>query len=65
MNVLVHLEGNIYTHFQLLKTEKNFQDKGRSRQSLYLFGHGDGGQGPTQPMLQFLDRVKDVSGLPR
>ena len=49
----------------MTKTISNFQDKGRSNRSLYLFGHGDGGQGPTQDMLEICDRLKDVNGLPR
>lgn len=32
---------------QLMYSLDNFQDKGRSDRSLYLFGYGDGGQGPT------------------
>lgn len=55
----------INVYFQLTKTAKNFQDKGRSQRSLYLFGHGDGGQGPTQDILENLERLKDVDGLPR
>ena len=30
-----------------MKTVKQFKDKGKSRQSMLLFGHGDGGGGPT------------------
>lgn len=41
----------IYVHIflggQVVKTVKQFLDKGRSRQSMLLFGHGDGGGGPT------------------
>ncbi len=32
---------------QLVKTVRQFKDKGRSRQSVLLFGQGDGGGGPT------------------
>ena len=44
---------------------RQFKDKGRSRRSLLLFGHGDGGGGPTEGMLERLERVGDVDGLPR
>ena len=32
---------------QVLKTVTQFRDKGRSRHSILLYGHGDGGGGPT------------------
>lgn len=32
---------------QVLKTTSQFRDKGRSRHSILLYGHGDGGGGPT------------------
>ncbi|XP_067943567.1 alpha-mannosidase 2C1-like [Watersipora subatra] len=57
-----HMKGEVG---ELVKTSTNFEDKGRSNKSLYLFGHGDGGQGPTQDMLENLDRLKDIDGLPR
>ena len=44
---------------------RQFKDKGRSRRSLLLFGYGDGGGGPTEGMLERLERVGDVDGLPR
>ena len=31
---------------QVLKTVEQFKDKGRSRRSVLLYGHGDGGGGP-------------------
>lgn len=30
-----------------------------------LFGHGDGGGGPTQLMVDRLQRVQDTDGLPK
>jgi alpha-mannosidase len=33
--------------------------------SLMLFGHGDGGGGPTREMLESLRRAQDLQGLPR
>lgn len=43
----------------------NFKDHDRSRESLYLFGLGDGGGGPTRRMLESLRRMRDLHGLPR
>ncbi len=43
----------------------NFKDHDRSRESLMLFGLGDGGGGPTRRMLENLRRVRDLQGLPR
>lgn len=50
---------------QLVKTVKNNKDKGRANHSAVLFGHGDGGGGPTQLMLDRLQRVQDTDGLPK
>lgn len=50
---------------QALKTVKNLEDKGRVSQSLLLFGHGDGGGGPTEAMLRRQSRLQDVDGVPR
>ncbi|MCC7519837.1 MAG: alpha-mannosidase [Verrucomicrobiae bacterium] len=43
----------------------NFKDHERGRESCYLYGHGDGGGGPTRGMLASLRRMKDLEGLPR
>uniref|UniRef100_A0A3P8UMG9 alpha-mannosidase n=1 Tax=Cynoglossus semilaevis TaxID=244447 RepID=A0A3P8UMG9_CYNSE len=56
------MKGNIE---DLVKTVKNNKDKGRANHSALLFGFGDGGGGPTQLMLDRLDRVRDTDGLPR
>ncbi|ELU16163.1 hypothetical protein CAPTEDRAFT_182455 [Capitella teleta] len=50
---------------EILFTEENFKDKGRSDSSLYLYGWGDGGQGPTAEMIERLQRMKDFNGLPK
>jgi alpha-mannosidase len=50
---------------ELLFNVSNFKDHERGRESCYLYGHGDGGGGPTRGMLAMLRRVKDVEGLPR
>jgi alpha-mannosidase len=44
---------------------RNYKDHDRSRHSLYLFGYGDGGGGPTPAMLERLSRVRDLQGVPR
>src|SRR3954449_12939617 len=41
------------------------RDHDRSDESLLVFGHGDGGGGPTRPMLERLRRARDLRGLPR
>jgi alpha-mannosidase len=49
----------------LLFNVSNYKDHDRSKESYLLFGYGDGGGGPTSAMLEQLDRVKDVAGLPQ
>jgi alpha-mannosidase len=41
-----------------------YHDTDRSRHGLLLFGHGDGGGGPTLRMLEQLRRVGDLLGVP-
>jgi alpha-mannosidase len=43
----------------------NFRDHGHSGRSLYLFGHSDGGGGPTAEMLESARRLADSDGMPR
>ncbi|MCW5942774.1 MAG: alpha-mannosidase [Fimbriimonadaceae bacterium] len=49
---------------ELLRSVSNFKDHARSGQSLYVFGFGDGGGGPTEQHLEFLRRARKVSNLP-
>ena len=42
-----------------------YKDHPRSAHSLLVFGHGDGGGGPTREMLERLRRARDLAGLPR
>jgi alpha-mannosidase len=44
---------------------RNFADHDRSGASVYPFGHGDGGGGPTEEMLERAARVADLDGVPR
>jgi alpha-mannosidase len=56
--------GNV-TARELRFLVENFKDHDRSTRSLYLFGHGDGGGGPTAEMLESARRLADVDGIPR
>ena len=46
-------------------TWKNFKGKGQFDTSLFSFGWGDGGGGPTEEMLERFERLKDFPGLPK
>ena len=50
---------------QLRESGRNYLDSYRSRHGYLLFGHGDGGGGPTKAMLEKLRCVKDLQGVPR
>ncbi|HEY6032283.1 MAG TPA: glycoside hydrolase family 38 C-terminal domain-containing protein, partial [Gaiellaceae bacterium] len=50
---------------ELLKAARQYLDHDHSRTSLLVFGHGDGGGGPTKDMLETLRRARDLQGLPR
>lgn len=50
---------------EALHTVTNLQDKGRVSTSAFLYGHGDGGGGPTRPMLERSRRLRDVDGCPK
>jgi alpha-mannosidase len=67
----------IWTHFppadtyiasaeptQVIKSVKNHKDKARSDSSLYVFGWGDGGGGPTERHLEFLRRGRSAPNYP-
>lgn len=49
---------------ELIDTEKENKDRDRSHVGLLLFGHGDGGGGPTKEMIERLDAVKAYPGIP-
>eukprot|EP00499_Haloplacidia_sp_CaronLabIsolate_P013165 CAMPEP_0196773040 /NCGR_PEP_ID=MMETSP1104-20130614/2552_1 /TAXON_ID=33652 /ORGANISM="Cafeteria sp., Strain Caron Lab Isolate" /LENGTH=569 /DNA_ID=CAMNT_0042143183 /DNA_START=1 /DNA_END=1707 /DNA_ORIENTATION=+ len=49
----------------VIKSRDANKDKDRFNESLLLYGHGDGGGGPTPAMLERLHRLCDVPGLPR
>jgi alpha-mannosidase len=50
---------------QLLKGQRDFAQHGISGRSLYAYGYGDGGGGPTRAMLDSFRRLKDLDGLPK
>ncbi|MDX6592647.1 MAG: alpha-mannosidase [Gaiellales bacterium] len=50
---------------ELRRGAREYKDHDRSHRSLYVFGFGDGGGGPTPGMLETLRRASDLQGLPR
>lgn len=67
----------VFTHFppseiyngtmepaELLKGVQNFRETDRATRSLYTYGHGDGGGGPTKDALELARRVRNFAGLP-
>ncbi|KAJ3211981.1 Alpha-mannosidase 2C1 [Entophlyctis luteolus] len=49
---------------ELVKTVHNNKDKTYANKSIYLFGHGDGGGGALPAMLDRLDILSNIEGLP-
>lgn len=56
--------GGVMTASELLAGERAFREKGRASRSLYLFGHSDGGGGPSRAMLARYARMRDLEGVP-
>jgi alpha-mannosidase len=50
---------------ELTKGERQFGQHAVSKHSLYPFGFGDGGGGPTRAMLESARRLADLEGAPR
>jgi alpha-mannosidase len=50
---------------ELRQAASGYKDHEHSAVSLLLFGHGDGGGGPTRVMLETLRRTSDLQGVPR
>ena len=68
----------VFTHFppaatyngdmsvgELVSSVRGFAEHGHSERSLYPFGYGDGGGGPTRAMLESARRLADLEGAPR
>jgi alpha-mannosidase len=49
---------------QVLEGVTKHKDHSRSDQSLYIYGFGDGGGGPTERQIEFIRRAKVASGFP-
>jgi alpha-mannosidase len=43
----------------------NHKDKEYSHESMLVYGNGDGGGGPLESMIERLQRMEDVDGLPK
>ena len=54
-----------WTAAELVKSTTEFSDHGHTDRSLYPFGYGDGGGGPTREMLEYARRMGDLEGLPK
>jgi alpha-mannosidase len=54
-----------FTVAELLNDSRNFREGDRSVHSLYPYGFGDGGGGPSAHQLEAARRLGDVDGLPR
>eukprot|EP00475_Leptophrys_vorax_P043373 TRINITY_DN8337_c0_g1_i1.p1 TRINITY_DN8337_c0_g1~~TRINITY_DN8337_c0_g1_i1.p1 ORF type:complete len:907 (+),score=227.97 TRINITY_DN8337_c0_g1_i1:74-2722(+) len=50
---------------ELFKSVNDYQQRAVSKQSLLVYGHGDGGGGPTREMIERLDKLKNTDQLPR
>ncbi|KYQ88724.1 alpha-mannosidase [Tieghemostelium lacteum] len=50
---------------ELVESATNNKDIERCNHSLMLYGNGDGGGGPTIPMLDRLHMLKDTDGIPK
>jgi alpha-mannosidase len=49
---------------EMLESVRKYKDHARSDQSMYVFGFGDGGGGPTEKHLEFLRRARNTPSLP-
>ncbi|HLI43009.1 MAG TPA: glycoside hydrolase family 38 C-terminal domain-containing protein [Acidimicrobiales bacterium] len=54
-----------FTVGQLLAGDRRFAQHAVSDRSLYVYGHGDGGGGPTEEMLQRARRLRRLDPLPQ
>ncbi len=54
-----------FTAQEVAKSQTRFLDHDRATRSLYPFGHGDGGGGPTREMLENAELLRDLEGMPK
>lgn len=59
------------THFiswntpqQIVENWESLQDKNACGETMNMFGYGDGGSGATEEMIEYMNRLNDVPGLP-
>ncbi len=50
---------------EIYKTWELFQQKAEQQHLLMIFGHGDGGGGPTREMLENMQNMKTMPGMPQ
>ncbi|MFA9478115.1 alpha-mannosidase [Phycisphaerales bacterium AB-hyl4] len=50
---------------ELTHGDRNYKQAGSSPHFLQVFGYGDGGGGPTEPMIERIRRAPDTAGLPK
>uniref|UniRef100_A0A7S4NLE7 alpha-mannosidase n=1 Tax=Paramoeba aestuarina TaxID=180227 RepID=A0A7S4NLE7_9EUKA len=50
---------------EVCKSQNNNKDKERTKESLMVLGHGDGGGGPQRQMLERIKRMGNLDGCPR
>lgn len=56
---------NEYTHPEEIKTHwDSYKQKNLHSKQMLLYGHGDGGGGVTQEMIDYIDRSSSLPGLP-
>ena len=49
---------------EVIQSVKNYKDHARAENSLYVFGHGDGGGGPTERHMEFIKRGRLAPNYP-
>jgi alpha-mannosidase len=50
---------------ELMYNVRNFREHDRAVRSLYVYGFGDGGGGPTVEMIENMRRLADIEGMPK
>jgi alpha-mannosidase len=56
--------GSLCEPKEIIQSVQNHKDQGRSDHSLFIYGYGDGGGGPTERHLEFLRRARVTAHLP-